>query len=55
MRNPRTKIAKRTPHGRTLEHLTQAKVGKDHYRYYHATKGWRTRRSWTMRDVELPR
>jgi len=54
MRNPNTKINKKTPYGRTLAHLTQAKVGKDHYRYYHATKGWRTRRARTMRDVDLP-
>lgn len=53
MRNPKTKIAKRTPYGRTLEHLTVTGLKPDHYAYYHATKGWRRRRARTMRDVDL--
>lgn len=36
--------------GATLEHLTRIHGWADHYSYYHATKGWRTRRIGAKRD-----
>jgi hypothetical protein len=53
MRNPNTKIEKRTPHGRTLAHLTTFDAARDRYSYYHATKGWRSRRTRGKTDRQL--
>jgi hypothetical protein len=46
-------VSKKTPHGRTLEHLTETNLPNDRYRYYHATKGWRDRRAWGVTDHGL--
>jgi hypothetical protein len=53
MRNPNTVISKKTPHGKTLSHLTQVDEKNDRYYYYHATKGWRGRRTMAKDDKQL--
>lgn len=53
--NPKPKIVKRAYAGATLEHLTETDEGRDQYSYYHATKGWRTRRARGKTDYELRR
>lgn len=53
MRNPNTVVSKRTPHGKTLAHLTIMDEKNDRYSYYHATKGWRSRRTMGKDDYQL--
>jgi len=53
MRNPNPVINKRTPNGRTLSHLTKIDEKNDRYEYYHATKGWRSRRAMGKDDYQL--
>lgn len=44
---------KKTPHGKTLGHLTETDALWDRYRYYHATKGYRSRRARGKTDAQL--
>jgi hypothetical protein len=53
MRNPNTVISKKTPNGRTLAHLAVTDEKNDRYYYYHATKGWRSRRTMGKDDKQL--
>ena len=52
--NPRPKM-KGQYCGATIVHLAETDTINDRYRYYHATKGWRSRRARGKTDAQILR